>query len=378
MSEHLAKAIEFVNELRNQKSEYTREVPERLAKIYNIDREKGRPDTFKDSSFLYIRSYDGDVGIRPFSGITFWLSPDINICPITQLGDFTTELEAGKSYNISTRLHNRGDLIVPYPKVEFFLTDPTLGFNTTVAKYLGVTQLPAMLLPASNDEANFLYHVPMAESGHKCLFARTYSFSPLDKPFDLHLLDPRLDRHIAQKNLNFVPQNTAYAFNLIHQPNANETIAFMPLAKDQVHAIQHPTLRSLKIANIRSAELLQKIKIQLTGDSAAKLSRKRESASWAFKVAGRKGLSLDQQSSVLKRTEAIVQAVYGGKSTFADHKKELAAFREMNKAAVKTSMQITIPDFGLSKGSAAAFNIVNINTLNGEIKGGITVVVMGN
>lgn len=377
MPEHLAKAIEFINELRNQKSKYTQEVPARLAKIYAIDREKGKPDTFKDSSFLYIRSYDGDVGVRPFSGYTFWLSPDINISPVSQLGDFTTELEAGKSYNISTRLHNRGDIIVPYPKVEFFLTDPTLGFNTTVANYLGVTQLPAMLLPASNGNANFLYHVPMAEAGHKCLFARTYSFSPLDKPFDLHMLDPRLDRHIAQKNLNFVPQNIPYTFNLIHQPNADETIAFVPLAKDQVHAIQHPTLRSLKIGNIRNTELLQKIKIQLTGDTSAKLSRSRTNPSWAFKIVGRNGLSLDQQSGMLKRMEGIIQAVYTGKSTFADHKKELAAFREMNKAALKTSMQITIPDLGLSKNRAAAFHIVNTNTLNGEIKGGITIVVMG-
>lgn len=377
MSERFAKAIAFINELKDQKSKYTRDVPNKLARIYGINRDKGRPDTFKDSSFLCIRSYNGDVGVRPFSGNTFWLSPDINISPISQIGDFTTELEAGKSYNLSTRLHNRGDVIVPYPKVEFFLTDPTLGFNTAVAKYLGVTQLQAMLLPDSNGEANFLYNVPMTESGHKCLFARTYSFSPSDKPFDLHLLDPRLDRHIAQKNLNFVPQNSAYAFNLIHQPNANETIEFAPLTKDQVHAIQHPTLRSLKIGNIRNAELLRNIKIELTGDSAAKLSREREGTAWSFNVAGRNGLDLDYQSSLLKRTESIIQAVYAGKSTFADYKKELSAFREMNKAAVKTSMQITIPDLGLRKGAAAAFNIVNTNTLNGEIKGGITVVVIG-
>lgn len=374
MSEHLAKAVAFVNELKKQHSKYTAEVPSRLAKIYGLG-EKGRPDTFKDSSFLYIRSYDGDIGVRPFSNITFWLSPDINISPISQLGDFTTELEAGKSYNISTRLHNRGDLIVPYPKVEFFLTDPTLGFNTTVAKYLGVTQLPAMLLPASNDEANFLYQVPSTEAGHKCLFARTYSFSPLDKPFDLNMLDPRLDRHIAQKNLNFVAQSTAYAFNVVHQPNANETIAFAPLTRDQVHAIQHPTLRGLKIGNVRNVEALQKIKIEVTGDTGAKLSRSK--GSWALKADSRNGLNLDQQSNLLKRTEGIIREVNSGKSTFAAYKKELEAFREMNKSVVKTSLQIKIPDLGLAKGAAAAFNIVNTNNLNGQVKGGITVVVMG-
>lgn len=378
MPEHIAKAIEFIKELRSQYVKYTPDIPDRLSRIYGLNREKGRPDTFKDSSFLYIRSYDGDIGIRPFSNITFWLSPDINISPISQLGDFTTELEAGKSYTISTRLHNRGDIIVPYPKVEFFLTDPTLGFNTTVAKYLGVTQLPALLLPASNDQANFLYQVPMTESGHKCLFARTYSFSPLDKPYDLHALDPRLDRHIAQKNLNFVPQNTAYAFNLIHQPNAAETIAFVPLTMDQIHAIQHPTLRSFKIANIRGGEWLQRIKIEITGEANAKLSWNRVDSSWSFKSASRRNaLSLDQQSNLLKRMEAIVHAVYSGGANFTDFKEELKAFREMNKAVVKTSMQINIPDLGLSKGTAAAFDIVNMNVLNGEVKGGITVVVMG-
>jgi hypothetical protein len=216
------------------------------------------------------------------------------------------------------------------------------------------------------------------ESGHKCLFARTYSFSPLDKPFDLHLLNPRVDRHIAQKNLNFVPQSTPYSFNLIHQPNANENIAFMPLSKDQIHAIQHPTLHSLKTGNIRNVELLRKIKIEMTSDTAAKLSRNRRDGSWAFNATARKGLSLEQQSSLLKRTEAIIEAVYSGKSTFANHKKELEPFRKMNRVVVKTSMQIVIPDFGLSKGAAVAFNIVNTNNLDGQIKGGITLVVMGN
>jgi hypothetical protein len=235
-----------------------------------------------------------------------------------------------------------------------------------------------MLLPTTNDQANFLYQVPMTEAGHKCLFARTYSFSPVDKPFDLYMLDPRLDRHIAQKNLNFVPQNAAYSFNLIHQPNAVETIVFVPLAIDQIHAIQHPTLRNLKILNLRSAEQLQKIKIEITGESTAKLSRNREDGSWSFKSASRRNaLSLDQQSNLLKRMEAIIHAVYSGGSNFTHFKEELKAFREMNKAVVKTTMQFNIPDLGLSKGTAAAFDIVNVNVINGEVKGGITVIVMG-
>ncbi|HEX2846095.1 MAG TPA: hypothetical protein VHN59_06075 [Chitinophagaceae bacterium] len=377
MSKHIQKLNKFLNELKGQESKYTVDVAERLAKIYGSGRRKRRPDTFKDSSFLYIRSYDGDNGIRPFSNIPHWNSPDIAISPVSQLGDFTTTLEAGKSYDISTRLHNRGDLIVPYPKVEFFLTDPTLGFNTTVAKYLGVSQLPSLLLPANNGEAHFLYNVPATEAGHKCLFARTFSFSPLDKPFDLHALDPRLDRHVAQKNLNFVAQNTAYAFNLIHQPNADETIAFKPLTRDQVHALQHPNMRSLKIGNMRNAELLGSIKIELTGKTKGKLAQSRDKTAWSFKAANERGPNLDRQSNILKQTEAIIQNVYSGKSNFADHKKDLQAFRDMNKSVEKTTMQITVPDFGLPKGAAVGFDIVNVNLINGQLKGGITIIAMG-
>lgn len=376
MSENITKAKAYIGELIKTRADYVKDAPSRIAKIYTGNDKRPKPDYFRESSYLYIRSYNGDTGVRPFSDITFWRSPDINISPVSNIGSYTTELEGGKSYNIRCRLHNRGDLMIPYPKVEFFLTDPTLGFNTAVAKLLGLTQLQSLLLPASNKELNFNYNVPASEAGHKCLFARTYSFSPLDKPFDLHALDPRIDRHVAQKNLNIIPQATPYFFNLVHQLNAHETIEFRPLSKDAVMGLQHPALQDVKITTLNRKDLLSRIKIEPVEKTDHKISLKRNKGTWHVMAKG-KGPSLEQQSAINKRTYGILKNVHASKGSFQSYRKELKAFNEMNRYVGVTGFHMTIPDFGTRKGYAVGFEIVNTNTLDGIVKGGITIVALG-
>ena len=82
MSKHIQKLNKFLNELKGQESKYTVDVAEKLTKIYGTDRRKRRPDTFKDSSFLYIRSYDGANGNRPSSIIAYWYTPATAICSV--------------------------------------------------------------------------------------------------------------------------------------------------------------------------------------------------------------------------------------------------------------------------------------------------------
>ncbi|GAB3219872.1 hypothetical protein J0A67_05095 [Algoriphagus aestuariicola] len=378
MSKNIEAAREFIQGLTKEKTAYPKDIAKRLIKIYSGKNDKRpRPETFKESSFLFIRSYHGDIGLRPFSNIAFWNSPDINISPINNIGAYTTLLEGGKSYSIRCNLHNRGDLMVPYPKVEFFLTDPTLGFNTSVAQQLGVTQMTGLLLPASNGVAEFIYQVPASEAGHKCLFARTWSFSPLDKPFDLFALDPRIDRHIAQKNLNFVPQASPYMFNVVHQPNALETIEFRPMTAMQVMALQHPGLLDFKILELGKSEALAQIKLELANKESGEFSLKGSRGMWEIKSVSKEGMDLDRQAGILKEMDAIVHSVYSEKSSFSDHKKSLEMFRSMNKTVKKTTLQMTMPGFGLEKGQAVGFEIVNTNQVNGQVKGGITIVVTG-
>ena len=68
MSENLKKLQKFINELnttRTKYSDYTQTaVP---AWFRKFEQDKRRPPRdFKDSSFMFIRSYEGDVGDRPF------------------------------------------------------------------------------------------------------------------------------------------------------------------------------------------------------------------------------------------------------------------------------------------------------------------------
>ncbi len=49
----------------------------------------------------------------------------------------------------------------------------------------------------------------------------------------------------------------------------------------------------------------------------------------------------------------------------------------MNKYLMCTRLTLKIPDMGLSKGQVAALHLVNSNGVNGQMKGGITLIVMG-
>lgn len=231
---------EFIADLRKRREAYNQDALARLAELFRR-KERKPPEVFHDSSFLYIRSFDGDTGSRPFSNVVFWHSPDLTISPVTSVGVYTTTLQAGESYVVRTVLRNRGDLAVPSAKVELYLTDPTLGFDTRFSTRLTTLgHVPSAWVPSGGSAAaDFVYTVPPTEAGHKCLFARTFSFSPLDMPVDDFALSPPIDRHVAQQNLNIIGQAQAFAFNLIHQPNALVRIGIRPLPPEELLAIRH-------------------------------------------------------------------------------------------------------------------------------------------
>lgn len=391
MSQHIKELQKFLEELQTRRDVYLEKAPDIYGRLYKNKNEKDkRPEPFKDSSFLYIRSYNGDIGVRPFSGITHWCSPDINISPITDPGNYQTSLQAGHAYNVNCRLHNRGDITVPYPKVEFFLTDPTLGFDTRFADLIGVTQLPGFLLSGSTDTLNYTYNVPVEASGHKCFFARTYSFSPLDKPFDIYALDPRIDRHIAQKNLNFVPQNTTYQFNLIHLPNSLERIDFVALSQNKVMALQHPGLNNFTIGDKTSPESLRKMQINPTKKVARNLNLKQDDTGFQISAENGKGMDVKSQAAFMKNFNAFLTAINPVNETLKtsirprqrhvsqeEKKKMFGVFREMNEPMQQTTFELKIPDFGLKRGQAIGIDIVNTSLVTNSLKGGITLLVTG-
>lgn len=376
MSDTLDKIKTQFAERQKTRAAYIKEAIPGLQRYYREDRKRGKhPDEFKDTSFLYIRSYDGDMGARPFSGITHWRSPDLNLIPVNGPQAYTTTIEAGQTYTIRTVVRNLGDIMVPFPKVEFFLTDPTIGFDTRFADLLGVTQYNGLLLAGQNGTVDFLHTVDPKQSGHKCLFARTWSFSPPDLPFDLNALDPRIDRHIAQQNLNIIGQSQALTFQLIHLPLTDEQIALMPLTRDEVMMTRHPLLADFKIRGQLPAGAMRKIEMKVM-DTKQEVQLERTRTGYAFQSRG-DGPGLREQAAIYHDLEASLAAVTKGRGNRQAMQAARKAYREMNRMMQRSWFTLRIPDLGLEKGEAAAFDIVGTRTVNGQVKGGITVVVTG-
>ena len=374
-------AADYVAELRKRRDAYSEEALARLGELFRR-RERKPPEIFHDSSFLYIRSFDGDIGNRPFSGIVHWHSPDLLVSPITSLGAYTTTLQAGDTYVIRTVLRNRGDLAVPSAKVELFLTDPTLGFDTRFATRLtGLGRVPSAWVPSGGSAAaEFVYTVPPTEAGHKCLFARTFSFSPLELPLDDFALDPRVDRHVAQQNLNIVGQAQAFAFNLVHRPNARIRIALRPLQPEELLALRHPVLGDVRPAREFPQEgwgRLTQIKLAETDGEGISVEEEREGV--AFSSEDPSGFDLGTQRELGHAVRDVLTGVQAGKTKLSQHRDLLRKFREMTGQARRSRFVMTIPEIGLRAGEAVGLEMAALdqNSDTPEPFGGIMIIIVG-
>ena len=338
-------------------------------------RDRKPPGNFVDSSFLFIRSANGDSGVRPLAGnVPFWLSPDLRISPLTGLGAYTQTLEAGKTYSIACVVRNRGDVAAPSAKVEFFLADPTIGMDTRFAKRLGVGS--TWIAPRGSGEVRTLYTVPANEAGHKCLFGRVFSFSPLDLPIDDFQLDPRVDRHIGQLNLNIVPQSTALTFQWIHQPNANDTIELRSAPLADLLALGHPALGDFKLSEGRELTArLRRALFKLIEDDGGKVSLERTRTGIQLISKG-KGPSAVEQRKVSNRLDKALQAIQKGAKP-SEFSEIFIASRKLNRAAARHLLQLELPSFGLRKGQATAIHLQGLDGNTGQPKGGITLLITG-
>lgn len=365
--------------LRREKQTDPRAVEE-LQRLFKR-RDRRPPEEFHDSSFLYMRSYDADLGARPFSGIVFWHSPDLTLTPTTGVAAYTTTLNAGDTYMIRCALRNRGDIGVPSAKVELFLTDPTLGFDTRFATNLTLGQVPSAWVPSdSNAAVEFAYTVPPTESGHKCLFARTFSFSPLDLPIDDFALDPRLDRHIAQQNLNIVGQSQAYSFGMVHLPNARLQIHIRALEREELLLLRHPVLADVEIAREFPRRGWGRLsRLQLKEPGGGQVAVREAPEGLVIDARDRGGVSPDEQREVKTKVREALRAVQAGKAKLADYRELLRRFRKMNAEARRSTFAMTLPDIGLQPRQAIGLEITGIDETIGEpeVFGGITLVVVG-
>jgi hypothetical protein len=371
LSDELKEAGEYVQELNKKLNAYRQFTKENIPKLFES---RKPPNDFNESSFLYIRSYDADIGIRPFSNIDFWYSPDITIAPITNTSAYTATLEAGLTYQFNCNIRNRGDLTVPSANVEFFLVNPSLGFDTRFAKRLGITS--CWINSNNTVQATIQYTIPNSEVGHKCLIVRAYTYSPLDLPVDDYHLSPPFDRHVAQFNLNIIAQSSAYSFNLIHLPIAIEHISFMPMTQDQVMLLRHPFLADFKITKTASTEILRRINIELAEQNEYIKIRK-EGSEFLITIEGNEGMDIKQQGKLMEAVTSALQDINAGKAKPSQFRELFWNYRKMNQPIKNTAFNTHIPDFNLEKGEAIGLQIVNTNMVTEKTKGGITLIVTG-
>jgi hypothetical protein len=376
--ENLKRANALLKELSNQRVVKETKIKEIWGKMTSQSpiKERKHPKDFKDSSFLYIRSYDGDNGARPgLGGLPYWKSPDLNVSPVTSLNSYTTELQVGTVYNMECLVHNRGDLIVPSAKVEFYLVTPSLGFDTRFAKKLGLTSTWVDCYASA--KVNIQYLVPPTDAGHRCLFARVFSFSPLDIPVHDTILNPYHDRHIGQKNLNIAAQASAMQINLLHMPQAQIAVRFVPMNREAVLAMRHPSSADFKIID---NETLIKIRTQFKVDFDkkninSKVTLSKGIANFVFNENGK--FNLDEQKKIHTQIQEANKMIQSGKANAAKFKKLIDTYRQMNLENKMSRLNLQIPDMGLQKGEMAGFEIVATNKVNGEVFGGITLLVIG-
>ncbi len=202
-----------------------RESAKESVRIFNSDEinramlregRQGDGPGYEGGTFLYIRAYDGDKGIRPIpSGINFWLSPDIELYKEGVLVDTTNPLVSNTNYTVKVTITNDGDLDCYSCTVDLYLCDVSIGFSVNASQNLGV--LNARVLAHSTTTVEFPFTTTSTMSGHKCMFARVYSLITNDYPADFVNFITNEDRHIGQQNLNIVKQGEPFYFHVDRQ-----------------------------------------------------------------------------------------------------------------------------------------------------------------
>jgi hypothetical protein len=367
---NLGPASDTIREIRKRAEVQRQESRELLDGLLRRDRKP--PGDYGDSSYLMIRSTGQDNGSRPLpDGTVFWLSPDIRIRPMSGPGTYTTTLEAGRAYNVEILLRNRGDLPVPSAKVELYLTDPALGFDTRFARRLGIgsTWVPGV----SSGVVNIPFIVPGSEAGHKCMFARVFSFSPLDVPLDDTSLSPPVDRHVAQLNLNIIGSAPMpLIVNFVHQPNFQGTLAFRPALLQELIATGHPVLAEKQFVETEglTARLTRGARFERIDGGPHEISLDNDGRTIRVKSSGY-GPSLDEQKRVSGELGAALKAIASGEARPSKFRALFKAHRELAAHAVIDRFSVKLPSMEVGREETVAAHLEARSALGGLV-GGIT------
>ena len=310
----------YIAELQARAKSSQAEAHKNLNPLFKGEGRGKGPEDFVESSFLYMRSCDADGGSRPPPCPVFWLSPDLQVAPLTNLGVPTRQLTAGQTYRLSAIVRNRGDLMVPSAKVEFWLVTPSLGFDTRFATKIGVVS--GHVMPFAMSEMHLDYSLPPSLNGHRCLFARVFSFAPLDIPVDDFALNPLIDRHVAQLNLDIIAQASSFNLQWIHHQNAFERLEFVAMDETTQHSIRREVMTPLKLLTPKRAdgllsEFASQMKIEIRPAKMENVTVLAKQTERGIELTSKnpKAVAVERQAELTQHVQSLLSELEAGKST---------------------------------------------------------------
>ena len=241
---------------------------------------KKKPGDYTDTSYIYIRANEQDSGARPVVGEA-WRSPDLNVIPMGASPGVLeeTRIVAGREYQIECTVRNLGDLDIPFATVDFFLVTPSLGFRVSAAAPIGVTS--TSISGQGSSRLVYDWIARPEDAGHKCLFARAYSFSPMDMPDDFDALNSRIDRHAGQQNLNVIEEGESldiqvFPFDKKAKKGGRFQIEIRPVNKLAPNVLVLPFMRKANFKPTRKTPAFTIDKIQKRMSPGAKLTMRKK------------------------------------------------------------------------------------------------------
>ncbi|MBB3840703.1 hypothetical protein FHS57_004723 [Runella defluvii] len=315
--------------------------------------EKRPPKPYRDKTFLYIKGYDSDTGNRPMpSGTVFWMSPDIEIfdgtTPIAN-----NQLVAGKNYQIAVTVRNGGDLPCYSCHVELFICNPSLGFDPIHGTLLGVQT--AQVQAQGDTTLSFPIVATSTMIGHRCLFARVFSFVNNDLPSSATTFPVVEDRHIGQQNLNIIQQNNFVKVLMTNEFAAqkNFQVKVVPRKMDVIKGTRIPQLRRL-ISPLQAVVLPEFSIKPLKVNAGIEINRMRATT---------------PNRALLVRNPALEVA---NLAVLAPVRKNLWDFK-LEKGT--RELEVAIPDFKLKNNEAVVVDIELTDADQNKVVGGIRFVV---
>ncbi|MEI6577161.1 MAG: CARDB domain-containing protein [Bacteroidota bacterium] len=331
--------------------------------------DRGDKPPFDATTFLYIRAFDGDSGARPIpGGIVFWLSPDVELFSSAGVRIVTTDINTSENYTVQVTVNNDGDQNCNACMVELYLDDPSIGFSVIASTLLGSQTIAVNA--HSSATADFPFSATGTMAGHKCLFARAYSFLSNELPLDFVAFNTVDDRHLGQQNLNIVKQASVIDFNLhlaIHELNTSYSL---------VLKTERKVIRQLSKNILANYTVIPKA-VNTEGFKFLKNTG----------PVTRLDLGVMHGFNILAKPNISPSFIAAAPALMALHETLNQEIKPIVKRRIKTwnnvfdkefnKLSLQIPDLGLNAGEATPLNLWIKDEKSGKVVGGITLLVTG-